>query len=158
MKKNFDEFFKNLYGIPCWNVQKGHGSFLTFEFGEPQLEIGSVSPSTLGFPHERRQANVRGAWHLWIYMCHWSIEFQEREICHSESEDIEMNRACGFLNGQCLSNIETNSLNAIDFRFDLGGVLKTFPYSNDEIEDMWMLYCPDKRVLCFQSDGKSHLK
>lgn len=31
--------FRPLYGLPCWNVRPGQGSFLTLEFGTPHLEI-----------------------------------------------------------------------------------------------------------------------
>ncbi len=39
--------FSPLYGMPCWNAKHGHGSFITFEFGEPHLEI-----------HEPREPNI----------------------------------------------------------------------------------------------------
>lgn len=31
--------FAPLIGLPAWNVQKGQGSFLTFDFGAPHLSI-----------------------------------------------------------------------------------------------------------------------
>jgi hypothetical protein len=50
----------------------------------------------------QRFAQVYGEWHLWIYMCAWSLSWRDREIAHSESADLEMNRALSLLNGQSL--------------------------------------------------------
>jgi hypothetical protein len=30
---------RRLYGKPCWGVKPGFGSFLTLEFGKPNLEV-----------------------------------------------------------------------------------------------------------------------
>lgn len=148
-----------MYGIPCWNVKKGHGSFLTFEFGEPHIEIGKVfeSASALGFKHKKRSIYVHGTWHLWIYMCDWHIFYNNREICHSESDDLIINRTCDFLNGQSLLNVEIDQNKSTIFKFEFGGLLKIIPYSDEEINDTWMLYCPDEHILSLQSNGQFKL-
>src|SRR4029450_2184389 len=28
-----------LHGLPCWNVRRGFASFMTFEFGNPHLDV-----------------------------------------------------------------------------------------------------------------------
>ncbi len=66
--------FGRLYGEPCWNVKRGHGSFLTLEFGEPYLTVkepGEVTPEMS--PVQKwyqctRHVFVHGEWHLWIYL------------------------------------------------------------------------------------------
>jgi hypothetical protein len=64
------QVFADLYGLPSWNVRKGHGSFMTFEFGEPYLEVGEAieRETPFGFRCVKRQTAVHGVWHLWIYM------------------------------------------------------------------------------------------
>jgi hypothetical protein len=37
--KSVDGFFAKVYGRPAWRAQVGYGKFLTFEFGNPHLEI-----------------------------------------------------------------------------------------------------------------------
>jgi hypothetical protein len=34
----FDQI-RSILGKPCWNVKRGHGSFLTLEFGQPHLVV-----------------------------------------------------------------------------------------------------------------------
>lgn len=31
-------------------------------------------------------------------MCDWYISWKDQEICHSESDDFTIHRACGFIN------------------------------------------------------------
>ena len=30
---------RGIYGLPCWNAKQGYSHYLTFEFGEPHVEI-----------------------------------------------------------------------------------------------------------------------
>lgn len=85
--------FAPIAGLPSWEVRRGHGSFVTLEFGAPRVEISDVQAlrkpiagETLEVPS--RSAYVHGEWHLWIYCCEWSLAWRDREIGHSESPDI----------------------------------------------------------------------
>jgi hypothetical protein len=51
-----------LAGLPSWGVKRGHSSFVTFEFGQPRLEIGKVhqSKSKDFGPYRARSAYVSG--------------------------------------------------------------------------------------------------
>ena len=154
MAKIIRNLFTELYGIPSWNVKKGHGSFLTFEFGDPSIDIGKIYEASqpFGFKYQCRPAYVHGAWHLWIYMCEWNILWKDQEICESESDDLTIHRACGFLNGQALESVTVKADGATHFNFDLDGHLKTVPYSDSEPENTWILFCPDKRIFSLRSD------
>ena len=153
----FDRIFRKLYGLPGWNVQRGWGSFITFEFGQPRLEI--YEPRSLHHPTServrrifaRRQVSLKGEWHLWIYCCAWRVFDQKgKEIGQWESKR-SVDRATRFLQGQ---KLEAMSIilpgNRSVFSFDLGGRLETKPY--DRKSQQWMLFTPSRKVLSLRAD------
>jgi hypothetical protein len=92
------EAFAPLYGLPSWRVERGVGSFLTLDFGEPRVRIDEVKdvPAYVGtdfMPVPRRIAGVLGEWHIWIYWSAWSLSWRDHEIATSESTDLEIDRA-----------------------------------------------------------------
>lgn len=150
-----EKVFANLYGIPCWNVQQGHGSFVTFEFGTPSLKIGKVYNRNPQDPnsHARRLVYPRGDWHLWVYCCEWRIAQNGNVLAANESTRECIAHACTVLNGQALKEfVYSTEKGTSRFLFDLGGKLNTGPY-DDELLEQWMLYCPDGSVLTYRSDG-----
>ncbi|MBF0223972.1 MAG: hypothetical protein HQK76_00830 [Desulfobacterales bacterium] len=155
MSEIIGKIFSELIGKPSWNVKKGHGSFITFEFGKPFVEIGEVFETSMPFKftYQSRHSYVHGEWHLWIYMCNWIVSYKDNEICHSESEDLEIHRACGFLNGQSIKSVSLNPDGSTCFLFDLNGCLLTIPYAEEtEPNDTWLLYRPDNKVFSLRSD------
>ncbi len=156
--------FAPMLGQPSWLVRQGHGSFVTIEFGDPELAIGETRSRTVRLPERgpltltTRSAAVHGAWHLWIYCCLWSMQANEVELAHSESDDVTIARALRFLEGQALSEVQVDrESGATKFDFDLGCALATRPappgtYTNDPV-DQWMLYQPSGIVLIVRSDG-----
>ncbi|MGV8849385.1 MAG: hypothetical protein ACOH16_07550 [Propionibacteriaceae bacterium] len=157
------EAFAPIIGLPSWLVRKGHGSFVTLEFGEPQIEISEPHTSRLlidGAPPEamQRMASVHGHWHLWIYCCRWSLALGASRLAHHESDDVKMRRALHVLNGQAISSVAVDPVDAsTTFTFDLGCVLATAPETSDvygpEPVEQWMLYQPSGEVLTVRSDG-----
>ena len=144
-------------------VQKGVGSFITMEFGEPELRIEEPRPwnahTSGGDRHRtmRRLASVYGEWHLWIYCCEWTLEADGIELAWCESDDVTIERALGVLNGQALTQVEVREDSQTRFQFDLGCVLITRPapkgsYSNEPVSQ-WMLYQPGGDVLAVRGDG-----
>lgn len=140
---------------PCWNVRQGHGSSITFEFGQPSLKIYPV----IGTP-PRRTTDVRGEWHLWIWCCHWTIVLKDKISAHSESSRTEIARALAGLQGQVITSVLVDPLTGKSlFEFDLGGSVRTWPYddcdSKGEPYDSWMLFEEnDHLVLTYFSNGK----
>jgi hypothetical protein len=132
---------------------------LTFEFGEAHLEIAAprdrlfiISPR-LEFTAPCRSASVTGEWHLWIYLCAWSIACGDRQLAHSESPDVRINRAVHFLNGQEIRRVEIDATDGRTlFEFDLGGILRTWPC--DGADEQWMLFDPSGNVLTVRADGR----
>jgi hypothetical protein len=154
------QVFADLYGLPSWDVRKGHGSSMTFEFGEPYLEVGEAieRETPFGFRCPKRQTAVHGAWHLWIYMSKWIMSQDGREIGRSESDDLAIEKACWILDGQALTAVEVAAGGGTAFRFDLGGLLETTPFPDGKLADTWMLLCPDDRVLSLRSDARYKLE
>lgn len=158
MSNLLEDVFAPLYRTPSWNVQKGHGSFLTFEFGAPILETERIVeswPTPFGFNCRHRSAFVHGEWHLWIYLCAWRMKQDGHVMAESDSDDLPVARACAVLNGQGLLSAVAPAAGTTIFRFDLGGCLECIRCPDfDPEDDLWRLYCPDRRVLSLRSDGQ----
>ena len=155
-----EDTFRPVYGLPCWNVHCGYGSFLTMEFGEPRLLIDETmlnTPSLKGrLRRRRRLVKVTGQWHFWLEQCQWFV-FQDGRRQGSWHNDHTVCRAIAALGGQKLVSVTVNRLmGRSHFEFDLGARLFTRPYgrSNDAQMGQWHLYEPDGWVLTFQGDGR----
>ena len=118
--------FSKLYGKPCWNAKRGWGTFITFDFGKPHLNVYkpyNVSETFRGkkLRYKSRQAYVRGDWHLWIHCAGWQINNQGEKLARWTSSNERINKALRILDGQALSKI-TIDLKKIEtiFDFDLG--------------------------------------
>ena len=150
--------FAPVYGKPCWKAQKGYSSFLTFEVGEPRLEIGEpreslyVTPRGQRWKIPRRRIFLHGEWHLWIYRCAWSISLNGKQLAHSESSDVGITRAVAVLDGEALTRVAVSADARTEFDFDLGGVLQTWP--DDADGEQWMLFEPSGYVLTMRADGR----
>lgn len=128
-------FVKPMLGLTAWGVKQGHGSFLTFEFGQPKLEVEEH------LSRSRRSAYVRGEWRLWIYCCHWRIVQDGEQLAGSEDDEKTIGRATAVLNGQNLIGVNVPSGNGrSSFDFDLGGLLETWPYGDHATEEQWMIH------------------
>lgn len=150
---------EKIYNLPCWSVKQGHGSFLTFEFGEPHLKIVEPRPAE-GITSQKvrrdfsnRKVIVHGDWHLWIYCCFWKMYFNDKLVANDNTSRRGISRALKILDGQKLIDIriDANSGNTT-FVFDLGGKLVTSGYKDDTCEQ-WMLYEPQGNVLSVSNNG-----
>lgn len=141
-------FVSPMLGEPAWNVTKGHGSFLTLEFG-PQLLVVNERASGA-----RRTAQARGTWGLWVYCCHWNITQAGALLAWSEDDAATIERAAAGLNGQQLTSIAVDpSSGRTEFHFDLGGAITTWPYGDDPDEEQWSISTRDA-VLRINAAGR----
>lgn len=163
------DIWASVFPNPAWLVKKGHGSFLTFEFGQPELTIREpqlrpvASSEKVRQLASRRLVTVSGDWHLWIYCCNWSIIQNGVELSHNESSDDVIDRATNRLDGQKLKAVERGAVaGSWLFSFDLGGELQTRPYEGDQLVqhfgdqlvEQWMLFeRKSGKVLTARSDG-----
>jgi hypothetical protein len=157
-----DDVFKPIIGKPCWQVQQGYGSFLTFEFGEPRLHIqeprqaSKQASEKLRKRWARRSIFVHGDWHLWVYICDWRILLNGEELANSSSTRKIIKNALLEIDGQALTSITITKSYVGVFEFDLGGKLEIIPnydgYEKDS--DLWLLYEPSGYVYTLRADGK----
>lgn len=144
-------FIGPLLGLPAWGVEQGHGSFLTFKFGEPKLEVWEYSSADSGL---LRHAHVRGQWLLWIYCCHWRALKNGAQLAWSEDDQALIGRATAMLNGQKLVEIHVDpGTGRSTFAFDLGGTLETWPYGDDPNEEQWKIQT-ETDVFAYRADGR----
>ena len=152
-----------ILGKPCYLVQQGHGSFLTLNFGQPKLSIREpIKSNAKSTASERikkhlalRTVNVYGKYHLWIYMCDWLIEHQNRAIAHSESSRNRISEALKIVDGQKLTKISIEAATGdTTFILDLGSVLKTKKFQKAVRDEQWILFMPNNQTMTVRSDGK----
>jgi hypothetical protein len=153
----FQRVFLGVYGKPCWNVKPGYGSFLTFEFGKPHLQIRAPVVASEGSSRRvrellsRRNVFVHGEWHLRIYCCAWEVSSNGKHIANGSTR-LGVKRGAKFLDGQKLVSFSVEPRKVrCTFEFDLG-VLKTEAY--DKTGEQWVLYTPDHRALTLRADQR----
>ena len=154
----FEKVFSRIYGKPCWQVRPGHGTFLTFEFGRPHLDVREPIATTKRAAARvrarlaRRSVSVHGDWHLWICCCRWEVLNHGKRVGDS-SRKATVRRAAETLDGQKLTqvSIAPRKMECV-FRFDLGGMLRTYP--DDKESEQWLLYEPSHKVLVLRADGR----
>lgn len=139
-----------MLGLPAWGVKQGHGSFLTFEFGEPELAVEERHTAERGL---RRSAHVHGQWHLWIYCCHWRVVQEGLQLAWSEDADRIIGHATAVLNGQKLLAVNVAPEEGRStFSFDLGGSLETWPYGDDPADEQWTILATGE-AFAYRADG-----
>lgn len=144
-----DGIFGPIIGLPAWGVEKGHSSFLTFEFGDPWLSSYEWMARDGTF---NRRVDARGTWHLWIYCCHWRVRQRDADIW-SEDEPSLIANAASRMDGQKLLSIEIDPQRGRStFLFDLGATLETWPYSGTGTDEQWKLMTRDTTA-SFRADG-----
>lgn len=152
--------FAPLIGLPAWGAMKGHGSFVTLEFGDPHLSVSGPCVASPGASPKAqrvlagRVVRPHGAWHLWIYCCHWRLIVKGEQTAWSEDPDAVLIKAVQEIDGQKLVSVEVNRSEGTScFQFDLGARLETWPYGDGDNGEQWTLYAPDKQVLSYYADG-----
>ena len=143
-------FVAPIVGLPAWGAKQGYGSFLSFEFGPPELVVKEQLSESRG---RWRQAYVLGRWRVWIYCCEWRFSAHQEQIAWSEDTREDIERAAAVLNGQILRRVRIEpETGKSRFEFDLGGVLETWPVGDDPNEEQWFIYAPEE-VFGYRADG-----
>jgi hypothetical protein len=153
-----ERVFARVVGRPCWGVRRGHGSFITLEFGRPRLHVREpiqaqmVTSLRVQRNLARRIVHIHGQWHLWIYGCEWSLRVKGR-VVGDWTTKRRIDRAVHALDGQRLLAVKVSARGArTSFIFDLGAELDTKPY--DRSGEQWLLFEPNHRVFTWRADRK----
>jgi hypothetical protein len=157
-----DDVFRPILGKPCWQVNQGYASFLTFEFGEPRLHIqeprqaSKQASEKLRKRWARRHIFIHGDWHLWVYICDWRILLNDEEIANDTSTRKTIKNALLEIDGQVLTSVTIKKSHISVFEFDLGGKLEIIPNLVDyeKTDELWLLYEPSGNVFTLRADGK----
>lgn len=110
--------FAPIAGLPCWQALGEFGTWLTFHFGTPKVD---VTEPTEAIRH-RRLAGVKGQYALRLEAYQW-VAFQDGvRVAQSESPRDVIRQAAATLQGQKLIvlTVRTNPVGG-EFVFDLGG-------------------------------------
>ena len=152
------DHIRSLSGFPCWSVRQGGGSFVTFEFGAPRLEVREPIPHAKVPSLRRRLVTVRGEHHLWIEQCDWSLLEHDQPIAHSESERAVLSEALARLDGAKLRAVRlcpSRGGTDLQFEFDFALRLERCVDSGPDAP-IWHLWSGD-RVLSLLASGQLEL-
>lgn len=152
------EAFLKLTGMIGWSVKRGHGTYITIEFGDPHLVVREPKnainqDSFLIDIFRRRHVVTAGDWSLWIRDARWSISAFDRRA-NSGSDDAAIDEVLRDLDGQKVSEVKFST--ALMIEFDLGGKLElgfsVFP--NDPSSFLWTLSQYEGQNVSMQNDGR----
>ncbi|TNC12475.1 hypothetical protein FF100_16835 [Methylobacterium terricola] len=154
--------FAPVIGLPCWRVERGQGSILSFEFGSPRLFVREPYASTSSSAKLRASAARRvvkpvGEWNLFVFCCRWCVVVSGKVLADNERSHAQIEAAAQAMDGQKLTAFTLDTASGqTAFLFDLRAILTTWPHEANE-EEQWSLYRPDKRVLTYRADSRASL-
>ncbi len=125
--------FAPLAGLPCWQAQGEFGTYLTFHFGSPKVDVMEPSEAI----RHRRLAGVDGQYVLRLEAYQW-VAFQDgMKVAHSESPREVIRAAAARLQGQKLIvlTVRTKPVGG-EFVFDLGGRV-AYQVRDAEEKELW---------------------
>ena len=127
--------FDPIAGLPCWQALGEFGTYLTFHFGVPKVDVTEPTESM----RHRRLAGVQGQYVLRLEAYQW-VAFQDGEkVAHSESPRDVIRDAAARLQGQKLIALTMRSEPAGgEFVFDLGGRI-AYQVRDAKEETLWTL-------------------
>jgi len=131
--------FNKILGNKPTRVKLGHGSFLTFDFGqdiEEKIKTRSGGFKTIHF----------GEWHLWVYMCAWRIDKKNKPFIGSnDSRDLIEHHLRELENKELKDVIILNE--AFDTTLVFGDEYQLHLFSFRVTEDeQWMFFTPNNKV------------
>lgn len=145
---NVHELITSIVGQLAWSAKSGIGSFITIEFGDPNLEVRepitakqSASPKVAELLRRRHVVPI-GTWHLWVQEAIWSITAGENKCVFNDDRDLV---------DEVLRKIDGQRVLAVDFtegkpgfviKFDLGGelIISTAPGQLEADTTAWSLH------------------
>jgi hypothetical protein len=153
------QFFARFIGQLVWQVRRGHGSFLTMEFGTAHLAVrepisaSSDSSEKVKRNLQRRHVTITGDWHFWVQYGDWKITTADGVLSSEDPSGSRFDECLCDLDGQKLVSVGAGTREqSCAFNFDLGGILEIWP-SKEIPDDQWGLYGWDGDVVTCRNDG-----
>ena len=158
--RQIGEFFAPFIGQSVWQVRRGHGSFLTMEFGMPHLAVRepiTPSPDISGRVRRnllRRHVAVTGDWHFWVQYGDWKITTTDGVLTSGDAPGSQFDECLRDLDGQRLVSVGPGTrIRSCAFSFDLGAILEIWP-STENPDDQWSLYSWGGEIVTCRNDGE----
>lgn len=157
-----EQLFQPLIGQLAWSVKRGHGSFLTLEFGRPHLAVREPirtksADAKIRAGLENRRVSCSGQWGLWVTHSYWKIAAKGKTRDHRD-EHAKVDEVLQLIDGQKLLGAKFSSKNKmLTMRFDLGGNVQIWlPQKlEDRGNEMWALQNNERgHILSCLNDGK----
>jgi hypothetical protein len=157
--EQIQKFFTSFIGQMVWQVRRGHGSFLTMEFGAPHLSVREPivpNPDTCGSVRrnlQRRHVDITGDWHFWVQYGEWRLPTDDGALTSDDSPGTPFDECLRDLEGQRLVAVEPGTRErSCAFSFDLGGSLEIWP-SIEIPDDQWSLYSVGGDIVTCDNNG-----
>lgn len=155
-----EDAFLPIVGKFAWGVRRGHGTFLTMEFGAPHLIVREpiiASPSTSPRVKRnlaKRRVTIAGHWHFWIQYSCWEIHTANYSVTNKDEDVSLVDEALSELDGQILlSAAPGEAPNSCVLNFDLEGSICMSP--SPEIDnDQWSIHEVGCEIISFDNNGK----
>lgn len=138
--KRIEQNFKKIISLKVRDVKLGHGSFLTMGFGKDlSVEV---------FIRNEKKITKRPEWYFWIYMCFWEIKISNEHLIGSDDDRDSIKQALGNLENKKLLSIGLLSDSYdMELHFEDGVNLYLYANNDEDGNEQWMLFTPDKKVL-----------
>lgn len=138
--KRIEQNFNKIISLKVRDVQLGHGSFLTMGFGK-DLNVEVVI-------RKEKKITKRPEWFFWIYMCFWEIKINNEHLIGSDDDRDRIRQTLGHLENKKLLNIGLLSDSYdMELHFEDGVNLCLYANNDEDGNEQWMLFTPDKKVL-----------
>jgi hypothetical protein len=127
--------FTPIAGLPCWQALGEFGTYLTFHFGTPRVEVREPS-GAFGY---RRRASPEGQYVLRVVAYQWAAFQDGARLAESESPRNDIRAAAATLEGQKLVGLTLRiAPTGGEFIFDLGGRI-AYQRRDPAEEELWTL-------------------
>lgn len=133
-----EKLFSQIIGIKTTRAKLGYGSFITIDWGKDIITHKETKRKIHTFTF--------GEWHLWIYMCAWRLEQNNKPIIGANDERELISEHISVLAGKALTDVTINNDSfdtVLQFEDNFQLLLFSFGVKDDE---QWMLYTPQKKT------------
>lgn len=120
--------FAPLRGRYVWGVRTGAESLLSFEVGEPRLEVHEHLD---GRGEPRREVTACGRYRFALVDCRFELALDGETLATDEHGDGTVARAGQRLSGQALEGVSLEG-DVLRLSFDLGGSLRVWRHPQSE--------------------------